>query len=36
VHQIVAAGKKADPKRNPETVAKTAEILKDWDEVDGL
>ena len=36
VHQIVAAGKKTDPKRSPEAVAKTAEILKDWDEVDGL
>jgi hypothetical protein len=36
VHQIVAQGKKNDPKRNPEAVAKTAEILKDWDEVDGL
>lgn len=36
VHQIVAAGKKTDPKRNPEAIAKTAEILKDWDEVDGL
>jgi hypothetical protein len=36
VHQIVAAGKKADPKRNPEAVVKTAEILKDWDEVEGL
>jgi hypothetical protein len=36
VHQIVALGKKNDPKRNPETKAHTAEILKDWDEVDGL
>ena len=36
VHQIVAAGKKADPKRSPEAVAHKAEILKDWDEVDGL
>jgi hypothetical protein len=36
VHQIVAAGKRADPKRNPENMAHKAEILKDWDEVDGL
>ena len=36
VHQIVAAGKKTDPKRTPEAKAQTAEILKDWDEVDGL
>ncbi len=36
VHQIVAAGKKADPKRTAEARAKQAEILKDWDEVDGL
>jgi hypothetical protein len=36
VHQIVALGKKNDPKRNPEIKEKTAEILKDWDEVDGL
>ena len=36
VHQIVAQGKKNDPKRNPEIKEKTAEILKDWDEVDGL
>jgi len=32
VHQIVAAGKKADPKNSPEAKAKTAEMLKDWDE----
>jgi hypothetical protein len=32
VHQIVAAGKKADPKKNPETKRNTAEILKEWDE----
>jgi hypothetical protein len=36
VHQIVAQGKKNDPKRNPEAVAHKAEILKEWDEVDGL
>ena len=36
VHQIVAAGKKTDPKRTPEAKAQTAEILQDWDEVDGL
>lgn len=36
VHQIIAAGKKADPKRNPEIKSKTTEILKDWDEVEGL
>jgi hypothetical protein len=36
VHQIVAAGKKTDPKRTPQAKAKTEEILKDWDEVDGL
>jgi hypothetical protein len=36
VHQIVALGKKNDPKRNPEIKEKTTEILKDWDEVDGL
>ena len=36
VHQIVALGKKTDPKRNPEVTAHKAEILKEWDEVDGL
>ena len=32
IHQIVAEGKRDDPKRTP----KNPEILKDWDEVDGL
>jgi hypothetical protein len=32
IHQIVAEGKRDDPKNAP----KNPEILKDWDEVDGL
>jgi hypothetical protein len=36
VHQIVAAGKKADPKNTAEGMAKREELMQDWDEVDGL
>jgi len=36
VHQIVAAGKKADPTKSPEAMAKREELMQDWDEVDGL
>jgi Mor family transcriptional regulator len=32
VHQIIAQGKKNDPKNNPANKAKTAEILQDWDD----
>lgn len=30
VHQIVAAGKKADPENTPEAKAKNAELLREW------
>ena len=36
VHQIVAAGKKRDPKNSPEYKARTAEILRNWDTPDDL
>lgn len=36
IHQIVAAGRRDDPKNNPENKARTAEILQDWDEPEGL
>jgi hypothetical protein len=32
VHQIVAQGKKNDPKNSPEAKAKTAELLREWDD----
>jgi Mor family transcriptional regulator len=32
VHQIIAQGKKNDPKNSPVNKAKTAEILQDWDD----
>lgn len=36
IHQIVAEGKKKDPKNSPEAKAKTAELLRDWDTPDEL
>jgi len=36
VHQIVAAGKKADPKNSPEQKARNAETLREWDHPDDL
>ncbi len=36
IHQIVAAGRKADPKNSPEQKARNAEILRDWDTPDEL
>ena len=36
IHQIVAEGKRDDPKNSPEAKAKTAEALRDWDEPEAL
>jgi len=36
IHQIVSAGRRDDPENSPEYKAKTSEILRDWDEPDGL
>jgi hypothetical protein len=36
IHQIVAAGRRDDPANSPENKARTAEILRDWDEPEGL
>ena len=36
VHQIVAVGKRDDPKNSPEAKAKQAELLRDWDTPDEL
>lgn len=36
VHQIVAEGKKTDPKNSPEAKALKEKILREWDEPDGL
>lgn len=36
IHQIIAVGRRDDPKNSPEAKAKTAEILRDWDTPDGL
>jgi hypothetical protein len=32
VHQIVAAGKKNDPKNSPEAKARNAELIREWSE----
>jgi len=34
IHQIVAAGKKADPDNTPEAKARTAAILREWAEAE--
>jgi Mor family transcriptional regulator len=36
VHQIISAGKRDDPKRKPATTAKREELLREWDEPEGL
>ena len=32
IHQIIASGKRDDPKNNPEAKAKSEEVLQDWDD----
>jgi len=36
IHQIIAAGRRADPANSPEAKAQREQLMRDWDTPDGL